>query len=689
MARKDPSNRSPRGHRLESTAGTADGEKTHNISPRRRRAFFAITLAIPIILVGALEGALRLFNYGQDLSLFTTQAINGTTYYLLNHQVKARYFPNVSFAQTTSLDYFVMPKPAGHFRIFILGGSTAAGYPYGSNASFASFLRQRLSAIFPERAVEVINLGMTATNSYTVLDLARELPAYQPDLLIVYDGHNEFYGGLGINSQGLWGGSRFMSLLYLRLIHTRTFLLARDVYTKLRALLSGESRKAPRDVSMELLGEGKFVPYGNAVYLAAEKSFAANLEDLREITRDARLPLILSTQVSNLRGQPPFASGDTSRLTADVLSSFNARRRAGKLAWDQHRWTDALDAYSFAERIDTMFAQVHFAIARCLDVLGQRDRARTEYVIARDYDELRFRTSSDFNRRIVNMDDGKSVGVVDMESLFMAASPDSLIGNELILEHLHPNTAGYFLMARGYAEEMRRMGVMASTQEWEARDTVSDRRLWDDRPTTPLDERIAIERTANLTSGWPFTERALSVPPTLPRDTLEGMARKVIEGVWGTGDAHQAAAEYFRGIGDARDAEREYRTVIALDPLKLDSYWNLADLYRALNRFDDYAGVLQASLTIHETPRAHAALGQLNAQIGNSPAAESEYRKALDISESQEDLVSNGYELATVLMRENRGDQAESEILKVLSISPQHQPALTLLHAIQRNRQKK
>ena len=43
--------------------------------------------------------------------------------------------------------------------------------------------------------------AMTATNSFTTLDFARELVDCQPDLYIVYDGHNEFYGALGVASR--------------------------------------------------------------------------------------------------------------------------------------------------------------------------------------------------------------------------------------------------------------------------------------------------------------------------------------------------------------------------------------------------------------------------------------------------------------------------------------------------------
>ena len=163
---------------------------------------------IPLSALGGVELILRSVNYGPDLSLFATEVIGGRAYYIMNPDVKARYFTQVEFSPTTSADYFPVEKQEGTFRIFCLGGSTTVGFPYGYAGSFPLHLRERLRRMFPDRNIEVINLGMTATNSFTALDLATELPAYDPDLIVVYDGHNEFYGALGVASRESVGQSR-------------------------------------------------------------------------------------------------------------------------------------------------------------------------------------------------------------------------------------------------------------------------------------------------------------------------------------------------------------------------------------------------------------------------------------------------------------------------------------------------
>lgn len=237
------------------------------IPPKRKRIFFIITLLIPVFFFIILEFTLRILNYGPDLSLFQINNIHGKEYYTLNPSVKNRYFNKSNFSPDPSPENFLVSKPTGTFRIFCLGGSTTVGFPYWYNGSFSSFLRDRLKALFPDRSIEVVNLGMTATNSYTVLDLAGDLIKYEPDLFIVYDGHNEFYGALGVASNEGGINERWMVLMYLRIIHLRTFQLVKKIISDVFNMF----RKTPADnlsraTMMEQLAKGKNILYNSYTY---------------------------------------------------------------------------------------------------------------------------------------------------------------------------------------------------------------------------------------------------------------------------------------------------------------------------------------------------------------------------------------------------------------------------------------
>ena len=99
-----------------------------------------------------------------------------------------------------------------------------------------------------------------------------------------------------------------------------------------------------------------------------------------------------------------------------------------------------------------------------LDVEGRKTEALHQYTLARDCDELRFRTDSKFNDLIRSMDDHEYCFVADIEADFKALSPDSLIGYNLITEHLHPNSRGYFEIAKSFAQSMHQHGVLATSK---------------------------------------------------------------------------------------------------------------------------------------------------------------------------------------------------------------------------------
>ena len=127
----------------------------------------------------------------------------------------------VDFLHPDQRDYFKAEPDSNTFRIVVQGGSSAAGYPLYYGGSFSRMLEQRLLQSFPGKPIEVINTAMAAVNSYTLLDLADEIIEQRPDLVLIYAGHNEYYGSLGVGSAESLGRFPGMVNLYLELQHLR------------------------------------------------------------------------------------------------------------------------------------------------------------------------------------------------------------------------------------------------------------------------------------------------------------------------------------------------------------------------------------------------------------------------------------------------------------------------------------
>jgi len=161
--------------------------------------YFSLPL-FPILFFILIEFALVFFSYGNDYSTFVQFEKESDEYLVFNPSLPQKYFNKSDVVPSVIPDAFKSTKDNNTFRIFTLGGSTTAGWPYPSTVSFPKFLKRELDSKFPNKKFEVINLGISAINSFTVLDIITDVIAHEPDLILIYMGHNEFYGAYGAGS---------------------------------------------------------------------------------------------------------------------------------------------------------------------------------------------------------------------------------------------------------------------------------------------------------------------------------------------------------------------------------------------------------------------------------------------------------------------------------------------------------
>jgi hypothetical protein len=97
-------------------------------------------------------------------------------------------------------------KPAGTFRVFLMGGSTAfgtgglwphieSGYPVlHDSVTIDQYLERMLSAARPDLKFEVINAAIPSTwTHHSFIYLSQTVLRYEPDLVLFLDGFNDFY----------------------------------------------------------------------------------------------------------------------------------------------------------------------------------------------------------------------------------------------------------------------------------------------------------------------------------------------------------------------------------------------------------------------------------------------------------------------------------------------------------------
>ena len=169
-------------------------------------------------------------------------------------------------------------------------------------------LEWRLQRTFADREIEVINTALTAVNSYTLLDFADEIVTQRPDAIIIYAGHNEYYGVLGVGSSQAVGTFRGVVSTYVAVRRLRIVQLIRSAYHGVRKLVGASSASSRTPTLMEQMVREREIPYGSALYERGVRQFQRNLHTLLERYQRAGIPVFIGTLVSNERHEPPFIS---------------------------------------------------------------------------------------------------------------------------------------------------------------------------------------------------------------------------------------------------------------------------------------------------------------------------------------------------------------------------------------------
>ncbi|MCF8724438.1 lysophospholipase L1-like esterase [Nitrospina gracilis] len=424
-----------------------------------------------------LEGGLRLGGFGDQFEFVITGTrpqdegkVSLNTQYVALHYFQ--HLPvNIRDLFTDQPWYedteFSRKKQPGVYRIFMVGASTTRGFPYTDRRiSYSGLLQGILNDVLPGRRVEVINAGYDALSSFGVLDLTSQLMDYEPDLLIVYSGHNEFIGHFGVNSAVNYGQNREVIRLATFLFHSRVYLALERASLWLK---SRDREKATRESQVNLframLSRENMV-WDEPLHAEAERNYKANLKDLVQKANKRGIQVLLLTLVSNLRDFSPIRSGFSETISAGSRTLILESAKRGRDALKEEQYEKALKHFQAAHQQDEQYAEAHYGIARAYDQLNQMDKARFHYLQAREHDRLHLRACLRFHQIVKDVGAEEGGMVLDLAPRFERVSAKGLPGEGLFLEHVHPNINGHMVIADSIARFLAKQNLIASGDQW-------------------------------------------------------------------------------------------------------------------------------------------------------------------------------------------------------------------------------
>lgn len=415
----------------------------------RRKLLFATILStagLGFLLLGT-ELALRLAGYGYAPH-FARRAtlVSGEPIWRDNRWCTAPFF-SPELVRRPLPFRLAAEKAPGTYRIFVLGSSAAMGDPE-SSFSLARMLEAMLRDAYPRVRFEVVNAGVTAINSHLVRGIAADCARLEPDLFIVYEGHNEVigpFGPAGVLAPFLRSETAVRTLVWLK--GTRTGQLVAAM-----ARAADGTRGQPAEWGGMQMFLDQQIANDDPRLDSVREHFRTNLIAIAGSAHAAGARTLLCTVLTNQRDFAPFLSRHRPGLSADDLARWNARVQSAQAAERAGDLAAAESAYRAALAIDDEHAELVFRLGRLLLSSSTPRRLEAQAFLQRalDLDTLRFRSDHALNRVIRDL---RRSGVPDLEVVDLAASlaarsEAGVPGNEFLYEHVHLTLRGTYEAAR-------------------------------------------------------------------------------------------------------------------------------------------------------------------------------------------------------------------------------------------------
>jgi len=413
----------------------------------KNRLFWLISLLIPLFVFLMLEMALYLGGYEEEKQDLFVDAPNTPDYLIGNSKFTERYFP--VFAPGLAPNVFRENKLPNTFRVFVFGGSSAKGFPYNFYTGFADQLEQLLILNTQGLHVEIINLGMTAVNSYIIRDLAKRVLPYEPDAVIIYAGHNEYYGSFGAATTQ-FGLTNLIAL-------KRLILWLKDwrVYQMLENLLLLDSLDQDigerRTMMSKVINESD-IPIDSKIYLHGIQQFRKNIKEAVQVFEKESIPVFIGTVASNIKDQPPLSE------EKQTLELF----KQAEYKYDQ----------------------------------GLFDEAASLYMQSKELDGTRFRAPEEINKAITNITKETKAILVPVKTVLKNKSKSGIEDSSLFIDHLHPNDIGHKYIAETFFNHISSLNKIQTY--------FNSNSLKTPNKISSFEKTFAETKIARLLAGYPF-----------------------------------------------------------------------------------------------------------------------------------------------------------------------------------------
>ncbi|MBI5252053.1 MAG: tetratricopeptide repeat protein [Desulfomonile tiedjei] len=523
---------------------------------------------------------------------------------------KLKYFNEASFK---------VPKPLGTVRVFCFGGSTTYGHPFDGRTAFPRWLQDLLKAASPEKEFEVINVGGISYASYRIVPLIKETLQYQPDLMVIYTGHNEFLERR--TYAGLLDQSSVLLMARARLEELNTYRALRVLLQPLlpngptkdagKKEFSGPGHNSDKPVLKEEVSAILDRSAGLEMYHRDEEfakgvvqHFSHNLRAMMALCTKAGVPVIIVEPASNLKDFSPFKSEHGPNLTASEKKEIRKLLDSAMRLLEGEKSQEALKVAQDATRKDPLFAESHYCEGRALIGTGRDSEAKTSFAKAKDLDVCPLRCISALEAQIATIVKEEDALLIPYREALERNASEGIPGNESFLDHLHPTIEKHQLLAEMIFDKIQANGPVRL-----ARSLSSEER-----------SVLFKQGVDSLDSGF-FGLRDLNLAKTLrwagkkdeARFALEKAAKLLPDNV----EIHKMLGSYLLEDGNYEKAIEEYKAAVLLSGHDPELIFSMAmAYYRSGRKADAVSSYLKLTRQEQPIPEAFGNLAMIYLEEG-------------------------------------------------------------------------
>jgi tetratricopeptide (TPR) repeat protein len=585
------------------------------------------------------------------LPLFVEQADEQGRPWMTTAPNKRRWFNEQRFAKD---------KPTDAFRVFCLGGSTTFGRPYDDRTSFCGWLRELLPAADGSRGWEVINAGGISYASYRLARLMEELVHYEPDLFILYTGHNEFlevrtYEHIRRMPSSVRGLGALAS-------HTRTYAAVAWLVETAR----GGSAATPSADDRELLPAEVKTLLDQAVGPDAYRRddalrekilshYEYNLHRMIDIARRGGAAAILVAPASNLADCAPFKSEHAGELDPARITRFDQLFRQAGEAYSAGRLDEARQAVDQAAAIDERYADLLYLRGRVLLAEQRYAEAKTALVRARDEDVCPLRAPTEIRNIVLRVAARRNVPVVDLAGCLEQTEPHGIPGSDFFLDHVHPTVDGHRRLALLVLDELVACRTVTPDDSWGE----AAIRAVAERIESRVDRRMQAKALRNLSKVLAWAGKV---------DEADRFALQAIQLVDDDAEAEYQAANALMRQGKVDEALARYQRALRLDPTSPLTHYGLALAWTEKGEPEKVAAHYGRAIDLDpDYSQAHYNLANLWFDQGELDRAAFHYREAARSNPRDADAYNN---LGLVLARQGQIAEAKAQFEQAVRVNP-------------------